>query len=471
MSNDLLQIGVSELLELYRAKKTSPVEVAKASLKQVLKYNPGLNALCFMEERATLHQARVSEKRWQKGDPKGPLDGVTVTIKDWFHVKGWPTRMGSKTTSALPQPEDSPVVAHLKDAGCVFIGKTTLPEFGHKGVTDSPLTGITRNPWNMQKTPGGSSGGAAVAAATGMARLNLGSDAGGSIRIPASFTGVFGFKPSPGIVAAWPPSLFSSFSSAGPLTRRVEDAAAMLDVISKPDIRDFNAAPCERPEFLKNIGKPLPKLKIALATRINETSAAPDVLAVFQEKAKLLQELGTVDEIALDAPRLVETFNAHWMAIASYMTASYNTRQKKDMDPRLLHWAARGDSLRLHDYLEAEYDRMLIGSAFKVLLADYDLIVTPTTAMTAFDAGVNMPKDARGKPWDDWTPFTYPANLAKLPAASLPCGMTAEGLPVGMQLMAGHLKDVMLMQAAKRMEELLSFTPWLQTQKQEASLT
>lgn len=461
MSEDLLRLSVPELLKLYKAKKASPVDAAKESLKQALKYNPIFNALCFMDEKATLHQAKASEKRWMNGESKGPLDGVTVTIKDWFHVKGWPTRQGSKTTSALPQQSDSLPVARLKDAGCIFIGKTTLPEFGHKGVTDSPLTGITRNPWNLQKTCGGSSGGAAVAAATGMAHLNLGSDAGGSIRIPASFTGVFGFKPSPGLVPSWPPSLFSTLSSAGPLTKCADDAAAMLDVLAQPDLRDWNSSSAAKTDFSSVIDKPLPKLKIAVAHGINATSVQQDVLAVFEEKIKHLEALGTVEIIDLKIPLLVDTFNSHWMAVASYMASDYTTKQKRDMDPRFLHWASRGDALHLRDYLQAEYDRMIIGSTFKMLLADYDLIVTPTTAMAAFDCGMNMPNDAKGKAWEDWTPFTYPANLAKLPAVSLPCGMTKNGLPVGMQVMSGYRRDVLLMQAAKWLEKEFAFAPWL----------
>lgn len=463
MSQDLLGLPVAELLGLYRAKKASPVEATQACLRQILKYNAAMNALCYMDEKAALHQARASEKRWMKDDPKGPLDGITVTVKDWFHVMGWPTRMGSRTSAALPQPQDSPAVTRLKDAGAIIIGKTTLPEMGHKGVTDSPLTGITRNPWNLQKTCGGSSGGAAVAAATGMAHLNLGSDAGGSVRIPASFTGVFGFKPSPGVAAAWPPSLFSTLSAAGPLTLRAADAAAMLDVLSSPDPRDWHAAPL-RPEFSKN-GKTLPKLKIAVAYAINGIAPTEGVSKVFREKVKVLSALGTVEEIDLKLPKLVETFNGHWMAVASYMLASYPQKLKKEMDPRLLHWAQRGDALTLHDYLEAEYDRMLIGSEMKQLADAFDIIVTPTTAMTAFDAGQNMPAGKNGKPWDDWTPFTYPANLARLPAASLPCGLDGGGLPVGMQVMAGYLKDEMLMRVCRHLEPLLGFTPWVKLQK------
>ena len=461
MTDAIMQLSVADILKLYRKKSLSPVEVTQSCLKQIIKYNPVLNALCFMDERATLHQARRAEKKWMKGEQAGLLEGIPVTIKDWFHVKGWPTRQGSKTSSHLPQPEDSPPVARLREEGAIFIGKTTLPEYGHKGVTHSPLTGITRNPWNIEKTCGGSSGGAAVAAATGMAFLNLGSDAGGSIRIPASFSGVLGFKPSPGLVPSWPPSLFSTLSAAGPLTRSVEDAALMMDVLAKPDARDWHALPLPPPSFTGCLQKPLGKLKIAWAPQINGIGPVPAVAEVIGRKITALQALGTVEEIALKVPELTETFSSHWMAVASYIVAQFTNKQKKDVDPRFLDWARRGDALRLHDYLAAEYARMTIGAQLKDLLTTYDILVTPTTAMAGFAAGADMPFDAKGKPWEDWTPFTYPANLAKLPAASLPLGMTADGLPAGLQIMAGYLKDTLVLQASKRLEEALGFKGWL----------
>lgn len=465
MPASLLQMPVAEILKLYEKKRLSPVEVTQGCLKQVLKYNPILNALCHMDERLALHQAKASERRWQKGAPLGLLDGIPVTLKDTVNVKGWPTRIGSKTTSALPQRDDSPQVARLRESGAVFIGKTTTPEYGHKGVTDSPLTGVTRNPWNLHKTPGGSSGGAAVAAATGMAYLNLGSDAGGSLRIPASFSGVVGFKPSPGLIPAWPPTLFSTLSASGPLTRSVADAAYMLDVLTQPDFRDWHNLPLPPQQFVKNLKNP-PKLKIAYAASINGIPATAAVKEVLDRAMPALKKLGAVDEIRLEAPGLIDIFNKHWMAVASYLVAQTPEKQRKNMDPRLLHWAARGDGLSLHDYLEAERARMDIGEYFKGILTSYDILVTPTTAMTAFDTGVNMPPGPKGKPWDDWTPFTYPANLARLPAASLPAGLSKDGLPVGIQLMAGFLKDVALLQACFALEAQLAFTPWLETKKE-----
>jgi aspartyl-tRNA(Asn)/glutamyl-tRNA(Gln) amidotransferase subunit A len=461
MGDELSGMTAREMLSLYKSGKLSPVEATEACLKQILKYNPVLNAVCFMDEKVALHQAKGAEKRWRKGEPRGALDGIPVTVKDWFDVKGWPTRYGSKTSTDIRQPEDSPPVARLREEGAILLAKTTLPEFAHKGVADSPLTGVTRNPWNVEKTPGGSSGGAAVAAAAGMAPLNLGSDAGGSIRIPASFTGTVGFKPSPGLVPSWPPSAFSSFSSAGPMTRTVEDAALMLDVLVKPDARDWNALPLPPPAFAATLKKPLQKLKVAYATSINGMSAVKDVMEVFGASAKYFQALGDVEEVTLDSPQLVEVFNTHWMAVASAHVARIPPAQRKLLDPRYLDWARRGDALHLHDYVDAQKARMHIGAYFKKILDSFDILITPSTPMAAFDTGANMPKDAKGKPWADWTPFTYPANLARLPAVSLPLGLTRDGLPVGVQLMGGFLKDTLVMQAAKKLEDEIAFAGWI----------
>lgn len=470
MPDAMHRLSATQILQLYQRKELSPVDVLKETFKQVLKYNPGLNAFVLLDEKQAMHQARSAEKRWVKGTPKGMLDGIPVTIKDWFHHKGWPTRYGSTLSSTLPQAEDSPPVARLKEEGAIIIGKTTLPEYGHKGVTDSPLSGITRNPWDMTKTSGGSSGGAAVAAATGMGLLHLGSDAGGSIRIPTSFCGVVGFKPSPGIVPAYPPSLFSTLSATGPIVQSVEDAALMMDVISKPDTRDWHALPYEARHFIAALKKPLPKLKIAFALEINHIAPQKEIVDGVQALLPLFQAIGTVDHISLHAPNLIEVFNDHWAAVASHMGREWKAAERKKLDPRLQHWIKKGDGMRLHDYLWAERERMNIGGYFKDLLETYDVLIMPTTAMAAFDAGVNMPTARDGSPWDDWTPFTYPANLAKLPAISIPAGMTAAGLPIGLQIMGGFSKDALVLQTAALLEKEIGFKSWHDRDEQRINL-
>ena len=250
MPTDPCALSAAELLSLYRRKKLSPVEVTKAVHERMRTLNPALNAFCVLDFESSLNAARQSERRWLKGEPRGLLDGVPASIKDLIVTKGWPTLRGSKTVDPKgPWNDDAPVVARLREHGAVLLGKTTTPEFGWKGVTDSALTGVTRNPWNPKMTPGGSSGGAAAAVAAGMGALAVGTDGGGSIRIPCGFTGLFGLKPSFGRVPAWPLSPMGTVAHLGPMTRTVQDAALMMNVITLPDARDWHALPHDARDY------------------------------------------------------------------------------------------------------------------------------------------------------------------------------------------------------------------------------
>ena len=250
MSEELCFMSATQLIRKYRNKKLSPVEVARAVLDRIAKFDGKLNAFCHIDEEGVMNMARHSEARWQKGEPKGLVDGVPVSIKDLLLTAGWPTMFGSKTTDPDQDwNEDAPSVARLREHGAILLGKTTTPEFGHKFITVSPLTGVTRNPWNLEKSPGGSSGGAGVAAAMGFGPLAIGTDGGGSVRIPSSWSGVYGFKSTFGRVPAYPRGSFGTLSHAGPMTRTVEDAALMMTVIAEPDPRDWYALPPESRDY------------------------------------------------------------------------------------------------------------------------------------------------------------------------------------------------------------------------------
>src|SRR6266851_4923680 len=237
--SDIAFASAEALVDLYRTKALSPVDAAEALFARLDALQPRLNAFCVVDRDGALAAARGSERRWHQGEPVSPIDGVPVTIKDLVLMRGFPTLRGSKLVDpAQDWSEDGPAVARLREAGAVILGKTTTPEFGWKAIGDSPLTGITRNPWNLERTPGGSSAGAAAACAAGIAPLNVGSDGAGSIRIPSAFTGIFGIKASFGRVPAHPPSAMGLLSNVGPMTRSVRDAAAMLNVLSGPDPRD-----------------------------------------------------------------------------------------------------------------------------------------------------------------------------------------------------------------------------------------
>src|SRR3954447_16102352 len=289
---DLCALTATELLDGYRKHELSPVEVTRAVLERIERLNPVLNAFNLVSERA-MDDAKASEARWMSGQPKGLLDGVPASIKDIILTKGWPTLRGSKTVDPKgPWNDDAPASARLREHGAVILGKTTTPEFGWKGVTDSPLTGITRNPWNPAKTPGGSSGGAAAALASGMGALAVGTDGGGSIRIPCSFTGLFGIKPSFGRVPAWPLSPFGTVAHVGPMTRSVADAALMLNVIALPGARDWHALPYSPRDWRAGLDHGIEGLRIAFSADLGYAKVDGEVASVVARAVRLFEDLG-----------------------------------------------------------------------------------------------------------------------------------------------------------------------------------
>lgn len=462
MTADILSLSVRQVLDSYAKKELSPVEVASATHAQTVRLNPALNAYCrIAEEKDFLNAARQSESRWIKGAAQGPLDGIPVSIKDWYDVIGWPTRYGSLTSPTDAKTADSPVVNNLRASGALFLGKTTLPEMGHKGSTHGPLYGVTRNPWDLSKTPGGSSGGDGAAAAARMGFLHLGSDAGGSVRIPASFCGIFAIKPTTGTIPAWPPSPFSGLSSAGPMARSVEDAALMLETLSQSFAPDWNAAAVRDRDFTANLNDAPRGLKIAYVPTINDCWVDPEIAAHVAAAAQKMSAFGEVTEIKLDLPTLLDTFYKHWMSIASWMAAKLPADKRAQLDPYLASWVTRGDKLTRDDYISAELERMMIGHVFKKIFAEYDLLIMPTTPVAAFAADEDMARDRNGQPWEDWTPFTLPANLGKFPAASLPCGLTSAGLPCGVQIMSDYLKDHLVLRTAQALEQAIGFKDWV----------
>src|SRR5688500_18920330 len=320
MNTDLCALIATELVDTSRKKTLCPVDVTRAVLARIEKLNPVLNAFCLVSENA-LEEAKASEARWTAGQPRGLLDGVPVSIKDIILTKGWPTLRGSKTVDPKgPWNDDAPATARLREHGGVLLGKTTTPEFGWKGVTDSPLTGITRNPWNTAKTPGGSSGGAAAAVASGMGPLAVGTDGGGSIRIPCSFTGLFGIKPSFGRVPAWPLSPFGTVAHVGPMTREVTDAALMLTVLSLPDARDWHALPYEARDYRAGIDAGVQDLRIAYSSNLGYAEVDAEVSDMVKKAVSVFEDLGAKVEqknpgFADPAP----VFTTHWFSGAAFL--------------------------------------------------------------------------------------------------------------------------------------------------------
>jgi aspartyl-tRNA(Asn)/glutamyl-tRNA(Gln) amidotransferase subunit A len=454
MSDNPISLTATALLEHYRRKTLSPLEVTRAVLARIAALQPSLNAFLLVDEAAALGAARASEARWMKGAPQGLVDGIPATVKDVMIARGWPTLRGSKSVRRdQPWEEDSPMVARLREQGAVLLGKTTTPEFGWKAIGDSPLTGITRNPWNPQHTPGGSSAGAAVAAATGMGPLHLGSDGGGSIRIPSSFTGVFGIKPTYGLVAASPPSPFAVVSHTGPMTRTVEDAALMLSVIAAWDARDPYALPPAKRDYRGGLDGGVKGLRVAYSPTLGYAKVDAEVARLVEAAVRALEALGAHVEQAdpgFASPR--DAFWALWCAGCAKIAAGMSPAQRAELDPGMQVAAERGARLSAVDLISAEGERAQLMQKTNAFLARYDVLLTPTVAVPALPVGQDLNDPKTEEIWIDWTPFSYPFNMSRQPAASIPCGFTGGGLPVGLQAVAALDRDALVLRVARAYE-------------------
>jgi len=458
MTNELAYFSADDLLAGYKSGDISPVESTKAALDQIAKYDGKLNAFVFVDEEGALASARASEERWRKGTTVGLVDGIPTTVKDIMLMKGFATLKGSKLSDPeKPDSDDSPAVQRLREQGAVFLGKTTTPEFGWKGVTDSPLSGITRNPWNADKTPGGSSGGASAACAAGMGVLHTGSDGGGSIRIPAAFAGIFGLKPSFGRVPVWPASAFGTVSHVGPMTRSVSDSALMLDVMKGYDSRDWYSLQSNDLKYREMLQSSLKGRKIAYSRDLGYAAVDPEIITAVDAAVDLFRELGAdVEEVdpGFDCP--LEIFGKLWQGGAYYAMQDVDEKNLALLDPGLQQIVENGSKITLPEYFEATVARAELGSKMRAFHDEYSLLLTPSLSVTAFDVGMLAPnqKGNDTADWADWTPFSYPFNLTQQPACSVPCGISSNGLPIGLQIVGPMHRDDLVLQAAAAFEKV-----------------
>ena len=454
-ATDLADATATELLGLYRSLSASPVEAANAVLSRIDRLNPDLRAFCLVDHEFALQQARDSEARWQQGRPMGDLDGVPASIKDLILTRGWPTRRGSRTVDpAQPWDVDAPVTARLREAGAVLLGKTSTPEFGCKGETNSPLTGITRNPWNRERTPGGSSGGAAAAVAAGMGPIAIGTDGAGSVRIPAAFCGNVGLKPSFGRVPAYPLSPFGSVAHLGPHTMAVADAALVMNVMSRPDARDWTSLPPERRDYAAGLDDGIAGWRVAWSPTLGYARGVhPEVAAACARAVQVLQDLGAhVEAVDPGFEDPLEILTGLWFVGAWTLWNTLTPAQQAVADPDFAAEARLGEGFTALEVQRLNLRRGALGSHMRQFMQSWDLLVTPSVAVPAFEARPAGQAPMNPESMLGWTPFSYPFNLTQQPAITVPCGLTSDGLPIGLQLVGPMFDDGKVLRAARAFE-------------------
>jgi aspartyl-tRNA(Asn)/glutamyl-tRNA(Gln) amidotransferase subunit A len=372
-----------------------------------------------------------------------------------------PARFGSRLTSPEPRSTDAPAVARLRGHGAVLLGKTAMPEFGWKATSDSPLTGLTRNPWDTRMTTGGSSAGAVAATVLGMGALHLGTDGGGSIRIPAAFTGCFGIKPTRARVPAFPASPLGTLAHVGPLARTVADAALALTAIAAPDARDVYAWPGPAPDFLEGLDAGVLGLRIAFSPRLGYARQLdPEVEHAVAAAARTFERLGAIVEEA--DPEIggdpIVAWDTFWWPAMLHQVEAFGSGWRDHADPALASAIDRRRPVSAADLVRAQLQRADLHNAFVRFHERFDLLITPTLPLPAFEVGELVPPSgAWGSTWCDWSPYSYPFNLTTQPAASLPCGLTSKGLPIGLQVVGPVGADALVLRAARAFEEAEPF--------------
>lgn len=460
-TTDLTQCTADQLLALYRSGQASPVEATQAVLARIERVNPRINAFCLVDADRALASARASEARWQAhratGAAVGALEGVPTSIKDLILTQGWPTLRGSRTIDPnQPWEVDAPATARLREAGAVLLGKTTTPEFGCKGETNSPATGITRNPWNLDCTPGGSSGGTAAAVAAGLGPLSVGTDGAGSVRIPAAFCGNVGLKPSFGRVPAYPLSPFGTVAHLGPHTMGVRDAALMMNVLKQADARDWTALPPDASDYTVGLEDGIRGLRIAYSPTLGYAkNVHPEIAAAVDAAVRQLQALGAhVEQVDPGFEDPLEITTGLWFLGAHTVWSGLSAEQQALADPDFRVEAELGAQLSALQIQQLNQRRGVLGSQMRQFMQRYDLLVTPSVAVPAFEARAAGSVPMNPASMLGWTPFSYPFNLTQQPAITVPCGLTKAGLPMGLQFVGPMFGDALVLRAARAYESV-----------------
>lgn len=448
---ELLWKSAIELREMIGRREVSSVEVVEASLRRQADVEPHINAFVEVTSHMALESAKRADGELLAGRPPGRLHGLPLSVKDLISVEGVRLTFGSRAMADNVGGVDAPAVRRARDAGAAIIGKTTTSEFGAKGVGDSPLTGITRNPWDLRKTPGGSSAGAAASVAAGVTPFALGTDGGGSIRIPSSMTGLVGIKGQFGRVPVFPVSATPTLAHVGPIARTVRDAALLLEVVSGFDPRDGAAVAEPVPGFLAACERSPRGLRIAWSPTLGYAEPEPEVVDACEKAVQTLAGLGCEVELVnsvLADP--LDLFLAEFYAGAGTRLRPVLDRDRRLLDPAVAQALDRALAQTLDEYYTKVFQRYDLRSALADFFESFDLLITPTLPVVAFDAGLDQPPGFADM--FSWICYTYPFNLTGLPAASIPCGRTGEGLPIGMQIVSRHLRETDVFRVAAALE-------------------
>jgi aspartyl-tRNA(Asn)/glutamyl-tRNA(Gln) amidotransferase subunit A len=456
---DFRSQSITQLAELVRAGELTATELVQTALVRIEQDNPALNAFVAVDPDAALSAARAVDDRRRQGDDPGPLAGIPMGVKDLEDAVGFVTTYGTTAhATAAPATTDSPLVARLKDAGCIVVGKTNTPEFGWQPQTDNLIFGATRNPWDHERTPGGSSGGSAAALAAGMVPLATGSDGGGSIRIPAALCGISGFKPSLGRVpgGGTPAHEWGPLSSCGPMARTTADIAASLDVVIGPDPSDLRSLPMPEASWQGSVEDPHVPMQVAWSPTLGYASVDQSVRAVCEHAVKVLADLGA-EIIEVDSVFESDPLDP-WMTMSdAYLLRSLLAVYGPDLwarvTPALGEQLERSAATSAVELVRAEDECHRLNLRLVRLFHDVRLLVTPTLAATAPRCG--EPGYINGQPTGAWVQFTYPFNLTRSPAGTVCAGLTEEGLPVGLQMVGPQHGDLVVLRAMAALEETL----------------
>lgn len=464
--NDILDMEASALHQAYLERRLSPVEALKAVLARLDACESAVNAFVVVDFDGALAAAKASEARYVGGACLGPADGIVATVKDNINLKGFACRKGSKATPDVAETFDAPAVARLREAGAVLLGKTTMPEFGWKGLSDSPLTGLTRNPWQLDRSTGGSSAGAAAAAILGLGHIHLGTDGAGSLRIPGAFTGTVGFKSTHGLVPAYPVSVMGELAHVGAMTRSVADQALAISIISAPDRRDILAWTKNAIDVRPQLARGVKGLRVGFSPRLGYVNKIdPEIEQSVARALHVFEELGAIVEVADPAiADPLDILNDLWFAGAALAMRSFPPEVRLLMDPGFVEVCERGERVDGPTVLERLlYARGRLIHAFHDYHDRYDLLITPQMPTVALPFGANMPPPGFagvadwGSDWTAWSPFTYPFNITQAPALSVPCGRNHEGLPIGLQIVGRLREDEWVLIAAHAYEKAQPF--------------